>query len=231
MEGITVIIPVFNEEKNLVKLLPQLHSIISSCCSSYELLVVDSKKSLDNTKAVCEKHNAIYVKQAGSGYADAFKTGINVAGFDAIIVVDGDCSQDVFKIPLMYNAYKNGSDVVIGSRYTYGGKSNDPIISRMMSKTLNLVYRLVFGLEQRDISTDFRIYHKNQLQRIKMKCVNFDVIEETLILLKRNNPDLIVTEIPIDYRPREQGYSKRRLFLFVWDYIKLIFRLVKDHSI
>lgn len=226
MKGITVIIPAFNEEKNLVNLLPQLHSILSGCCQRYELLVVDAEKSRDATEVICKENGAKYIRQQKSGYADAFRLGVSNATYEAIVVVDADCSQDVSKIPLMYEAVKNGSDVVIGSRYANGGVSNDPFVSVVMSRTLNFVYRFLFGLKQCDISTDFRFYNKDQLLTIETQCTNFDVIEETLILLKRRYPDLKITEIPIEYNPRKQGYSKRKLLMFISDYIKLIFRLL-----
>lgn len=223
--NISVIIPSYNEANNLNILLPKLHYLISSICHKYEIIVVDSQKSNDNSKDICKSHNATYILQNNTGYADAFRTGINYAIYEAILIVDADNSQDISKIPLMFDALKKDADVVIGSRYISGGTSADPFISVAMSKTLNFVFRFLLGFKEKDISTDFRFYKSNLLKSIQTTCQNFDVIEETLFLLKKRYPTLRVTEIPINYKPRVQGYSKRKLFRFIFDYIKLIFKL------
>lgn len=224
--SISVIIPAFNEAENLNKLIPLLHRICFSLSVKYELIVVDSKKTEDNSEEMCRNSGVIYIKQDGYGYGDAFRCGVSCAVYESIIVVDADMSQDISKIPLMYEKFLSGSDVVIGSRYIEGGKTEDPIISVVMSKILNGVFRLVLGVKEKDISTDFRFYRAELLKNIETKCENFDVIEETLFLLKLNNPELRISEIPIDYKPRTEGVSKRRLFKFIVSYLKLILRIL-----
>ncbi len=221
---ISVIIPSYNEAENLRLLLPSLHSVMSEACSEYELLVVDSEKTTDDTEKVCEELSAEYIVQTGTGYAGAFRTGIKKAVGDAVLVVDADNSQDISKIGKMYEAFRDGCDVVIGSRYA-GGTTRDPLMSVLMSKALNFAYRVVLGFNEKDISTDFRIYRRSLLEQIQTKCENFDVIEETLYLLKKNNPLLRVREIPIDYRQRAYGNSKRQTCRFVCDYMKLLVKL------
>ena len=225
--NISVIIPAFNEEDNLKILLPKLHLIISPVCNKYELLVIDSKKTADNSEKVCDENDAKYIRQTNNGYGDAFRMGIGAAKYGAVLVVDADNSQDISKIPAMYEALNNGYDIVIGSRYVKGATTKDPFLSVVMSKILNLTYRLVLGFEEKDISTDFRFYKKEMLENITTCCNNFDVIEETLFLIKKKYPDLKIKEIPIDYKQRAEGESKRQLFLFIAGYIKLLIKLFK----
>ncbi len=224
--GISVIIPAFNEAENLNKLIPLLHKICSSLCEKYELIVVDSKKTEDDSEKICRDRGAIYITQNGYGYGDAFRCGIRAATCESIVVVDADMSQDISKIPLMYKTLLEGMDVVIGSRYVKGGRTANPFISVMMSRILNCVFRLVLNVREKDISTDFRFYRAELLKNIETTCENFDVIEETLFLLKLNNPELRISEIPIDYKPRTEGVSKRRLFKFIVSYLKLIVRIL-----
>ena len=94
-----------------------------------------------------------------------------------------------------------------------------------MSKTLNFAYRLVLGFREKDISTDFRFYKKSLLDKLDTKCENFDVIEETLYLLRKNNKNLCVKEVPIEYRQRAEGNSKRQTVKFICGYLKLLVRL------
>lgn len=224
--NITIILPSFNEEENLKILLPQLNRVLNSLDSDYEIIVVDAKNSNDNSEYVCKTNNAKYIRQKSYGYADAFKEGIKESEYPLVLVVDADNSQDISKIPLMYAEIINGADVVIGSRYIEGGVTDDPPASVLMSKLLNNTYRFFLGFNEKDISTDFRIYKKNLLDGIDTDCKNFDVIEETLFLLKKNNPRLIIKEIPIHYKKRAEGISKRKLLKFIYGYIKLFFRLI-----
>ncbi len=224
--NISIIIPSFNEEKNLKILLPQLHRTILSLNIEYELIVIDAKSSEDNSENVCQKNNAKYIRQINTGYADAFRTGIANSQYESILVVDADNSQDIDKIPQMYAELLNGADVAIGSRYTRGGKTDDPPVSVIMSKLLNNTYRILLGFKEKDVSTDFRIYKKHLLDGLVTECGDFDVIEETLFHLKRNNPDLIIKEVPIHYKKRAEGVSKRKLLKFIYGYLKLLFRLI-----
>ncbi len=224
--NISVIMPSFNEEENLRILLPELNSILASIGSDYEIMVIDAKNSCDNSEDVCKANNARYFRQTDDGYADAFRTGINVSQYELILVVDADNSQDIDKIPEMYGEIMNGADVVIGSRYTENGKTDDPIISVIMSRILNNTYRIFLGFKEKDVSTDFRFYRKNLLDGLVTKCGDFDVIEETLFLLRQNYPDIIIKEVPIHYKQRAEGVSKRKLLKFIYGYIKLLIRLI-----
>ena len=224
--NISIILPSFNEEKNLKILLPQLNCVLKSLETDFEIIVVDAKKSSDNPEDVCKENNTKYIRQESYGYADAFKKGIKESKFPLVLVVDADNSQDISKIPLMYAEIIKGADVVIGSRYVDGGVTDDPPASVLMSKLLNNTYRFFLGFKEKDVSTDFRIYKKNLLDGIDTECKDFDVIEETLFLLKKHNPDLIIKEIPIHYRKRAEGISKRKLFKFIYGYVKLLFRLL-----
>lgn len=225
---LSVVIPAYNEAENLKILLPELHSVISSSLGiGYELIVIDAAASDDDSESVCILNKTRYIKQTNAGYADAFRTGIAESENELLLVVDADNSQDISKISQMYNAINNGADIAIGSRYTEGGKTDDPPLSVFMSKLLNGTYRFILGFNEKDISTDFRIYKKFLLKEIVTECDNFDVIEETIFLLKRKYPSLKVVEIPIHYRQRAEGISKRKLFRFIIGYLKLLIRLMR----
>lgn len=224
--NLSVIVPTFNEADNLKILLPELHSILSALRISYEIIVVDAAVSDDDSENVCSLNNSRYIRQTEKGYADAFRIGIKESAYELLLVVDADNSQDISAVPKMYDAIINGADVAIGSRYTEGGKTDDPPLSVFMSKLLNGTYRLMLGFKEKDISTDFRIYKKNFLVQIVTECNDFDVIEETLFKLKRKFRSLKIVEIPIHYRQRAEGISKRRLLKFIAGYLKLLFRLL-----
>lgn len=223
--GISVIMPAYNEAENLTLLLGKIKNVLAETESEYEIIVIDAARSTDNALEVCLKNNVKYIRQSGMGYADAIRTGIEHARMPALLVLDCDGSQDIEKIPEMYGKFLCGYDVVIGSRYISGGSTDEPVISVLMSRLLNTAFRCVLGFKEKDISTDFRIYRTALLRAIQTTSVNFDVIEETLMLLYLKNPLLTTFEIPIHYRQRLCGTSKRRLAAFIAGYIRLLCRL------
>lgn len=226
--GISVVLLAYEEEENLRVLLPQVIREVKQCGETYEILVVDTAKPLDCTREVCQKYGARYVNQEAPGFGGAFCTGIKYASMDKFLILDSDGSHPTEKIYPIYQKFVTGDyDVVIGSRYVDGGKTNDKRSSIWMSHILNGVFRLCIGVNAKDISTDFRMYHTDELKKVKLSCENYDVLQEVLLKLKlqKRNQKLQVGEVPIEFQKRMFGESKRQLIRFVISYEKTLVRL------
>ena len=100
-------------------------------------------------------------------------------------------------------------------------------ILKFMSHTLNMTYRFIFKLNIKDVSNSFRIYNAFKLKSIKLKCDNFDIVEEMLIRLKLKYNNIKIIELPISFNKRKFGESKRDLLKFVISYIKTMRKLYK----
>ncbi len=226
--GISVVLLAYKEEENLKVLLPEIKRYVEQCEKNYEILVVDTAEPLDNTKGVCEEMGARYINQEEPGFGGAFRTAIKYATMQKFLIMDSDGSHPPKYIPDIYRKFNQDKcDVVVGSRYCEGGVSNDDPSSRVMSHLLNFAFRVALGLKAKDLSTDFRMYHTNQLKKTKLKCENYDVLEEVLLQLKLNKKQekLVIGETPISFSKRMYGESKRQLVKFILSYIKTIFRL------
>lgn len=227
--SISVLLLAYNEEKNLKILLPQIKNELNLAGEPYEILVIDSSKPTDDTKAVCQKFGAKYIPQEYPCYAGAFKTGINYAQNDKILVLDSDGSHNPIYIKDIYEKFLEGYDIVIGSRYVNEGKNNDELSSIIMSKFLNYVMRPLIGVKAKDISTSYRMYNAKQLKAIDIKTQNYEVQQEIILRMKKNNKNLKIGEIPIEFNKRMYGESKRSLFKFICGYIISVvnFSLIK----
>ncbi|MBE5789012.1 MAG: glycosyltransferase [Clostridiales bacterium] len=226
MKSVTVSLLAYKEAENLAVLLPEIHEQMGKIGADYEIVVIDTKEPLDNTEEVCRKLNARYVNQRGTGFADAFKTAIAESHRDLTMLLDGDGSHRPEYIPAIYQKYTGENcDIVIGSRYVPGGKNHDLKSHIVMSKILNTVFRIALGIQAHDISTDFRLYNTQQLKRVELENKNYDVLQEVLLKLRLNKPDLKIGEVPITFELRRYGESKRRTIPFIIGYIKSLFRL------
>ena len=226
--GISVALLAYKEEENLKVLLPQIIEQVEKCGEEYEILVVDTEQPLDHTADVCERFGARYVNQEQPGFGGAFRTAIKYAKKDKFLILDSDGSHPPKNIQDLHRMFASGRyDVVIGSRYVKGGRTDDAKSSIIMSHMLNFAFRVCLGISAKDISTDYRMYYTKQLKQVELTCVNYDVLQEDLLKLKLNKEDhrLRIGEAPIYFQKRLYGESKRQLAKFIISYMKTITRL------
>ncbi len=227
--GISVVLLAYNEEENLKVLLPEIKRYVEKCEKNYEILVVDTAQPTDNTAGVCRDFGARYVNQTEPGFGGAFRTAIREARLQKFLILDSDGSHQPKYIPDIYRKFVHDKcDIVVGSRYCPGGESNDAKSSQLMSHFLNFAFRIALGINAKDLSTDYRMYHTSDLKKVKLTCTNYDVLQEVLLCIKLNKPKhkLIVGEVPISFNKRIYGESKRQLFKFIMSYAGTIFRLM-----
>lgn len=234
--GISVVLLAYKEEENLKVLIPKIKNNLEKIDEEYEILVIDTEKALDNTRVVCKALGAIYINQEEPSFGGAFRTAIKYADMDKLLILDSDGSHNPKYIGSIYEKFMLGADVVIGSRYVKGGRTNDAPMSIIMSRILNSVFRISLGINAKDISTDYRMYKTKQLKEVNLSCNNYDVLQEVLLKLKINKHNLRVLEVPISFDKRMFGESKRNLIPFMISYIltllKLIFiRLTADRGV
>ena len=225
MSSVSAVLLAAKEAKNLEIMLPLLHEILQGVTGDYEILVVDTAKPLDNAQDVCAQYDVMYIPQEEPGYGGAFRTGVKYASKEKLLFLDCDFSHDPNVIPELYAKSEEGYNVVIGSRYTKGGKSDGTKSAKLMSLWLNLVFRTFLGIKAKDISTSYRIYVSSQVKSIQLKCVNYDILEEVLFILKQNYKDFVIAEVPIHFKKRYFGESKRRLLRFIVAFLKTLFHL------
>jgi len=225
--GLDIALLAYKEEENLRVLLPRIRQALLGIDEPSRILVVDTATPLDGTERVCAENGALYFNQEEPGFGGAFRTAIARAESDKFLILDSDASHDPAMIPALYRRFVQGADVVIGSRYVEGGSTHDAPVSVLLSRVLNGIFRRVIGLRTRDISTDFRIYRTEQLKRVTLEGRDFDVLQEVLLKLRLQKPDLVVVEVPVSFEKRLHGESKRDLPRFVRSYLKTLFRLLE----
>ncbi|MEO6028228.1 MAG: methyltransferase domain-containing protein, partial [Candidatus Binatia bacterium] len=120
------------------------------------------------------------------------------------------------------------AEVVIASRYVRGGVAYMPRHRLILSRVLNAFFARGLGLPVHDLSSGFRLYRANAVQRLSLEGTNFEVLEE--ILVKMHAEGWRIIEIPFTYYPRERGSSHARIFAFGMALLNAFFRLWKLRS-
>ncbi|MCX6024597.1 MAG: polyprenol monophosphomannose synthase [Chloroflexi bacterium] len=217
---VIVVLPTYNEAENLPLMVQQLRAL---GIPSLRVLVVDDN-SPDGTGPIADRLRRDWPdfvlepmhRPAKAGLGTAYIAGFRRAlreGADYVIQMDTDFSHPVEAIPRMLEAIKD-ADVVIGSRYTEGGRL-DPswgMRRRALSRGGNLFARWRNGLRVKDATGGFRCFRRNVLEQLpfdQFRAAGFSFQLETVYYVERKGFRLV--EIPILFRDRTQGQSKMSL--------------------
>lgn len=222
---LSVVLPAYREEQNLRLLLPRLKAALGRLTPDHELLVVDSFHQADATAEICQANGARCVNRRHSDlFGDAVRTGIEEARGRYVIFMDADGSHAPEFIEQLYN-HREEADIVIASRYIEGGDTENNPLLIAMSYVLNWIYGAVLGIKCRDISNSFKLYRAEQLKALKLYCGNFDIVEEILVKLVRNNKGARIKELPFTFEKRKFGETKRNLVVFIFSFLVTLLKL------
>lgn len=210
---ILVIMPTFNEAGNLTHAVEELYKYNEVV----DLLIVDDD-SPDGTGVMADelasKNALIKVlhrkdKQGlGAAYIAGFRYAFE-AGYDYIVEMDADGSHRAEDLPKLI-ALCPANDLVIGSRYVKGGRTeNWPLHRQWLSKCGNLFAKLMLGTKVNDMTAGFRIFSVPFLKTIDLHSINargysfqIEMAYRTLTQGGR------IAEVPIVFIEREIGESK-----------------------
>lgn len=222
---LSLILPAFEESRNLEVLLPALKAALDGEEVNYEILVIDTERPLDDTPDVCARNGVSYhPRKGGALYSHAVKTGISASLGKWILFMDSDGSHPVSMVPVLWSR-RNEADLIIASRYVKDGRTENPAILIFLSLVVNAVFRLVLGLKCRDVSNSFRLYDGEELRSLSLECENFDIIEEILIKLSLSKKDFAALEVPFTFGTRKAGKTKRNLLKFAVSYLGTLWKL------
>lgn len=210
---IAVIVPTYNERKNL----PELGAAILALDGGLQLIVVDDN-SPDGTGEVADEMAArtgrvIVIHRPGKqGLGTAYTTGFQRAlamGAERVVTMDADFSHDPRYIPALVERSAT-CDVVIGSRYIPGGAVKLwGWERRFLSWGANTLAHLALGLQAHDCTSGYRCYRRDALARIDFHSIRADGYSYLIeILFRCQRLGLRIGETPITFVDRQLGVSK-----------------------
>jgi dolichol-phosphate mannosyltransferase len=210
---LTIIIPSLNESDNLKKLIPEIKSEIGKKFT-YEIFIIDGINKDNKTFKITKKNSIRYLNRIrNNDYGNAVRLGIKKSTGKYILFMDGDYSHNPKFILKLYE--NKLYDVVIASRYVLGGKTDNNLLSEILSRFLNKFYNIILNLELEDVSNSFKLYNTKMIKRLHLSCNHFDIIEEIIFKLKKNNNEIKFLEIPYHFKQRKFGKSKRNFFVII----------------
>lgn len=200
-ERISVIIPAFNEEGSIGKVLGDLPDELLS-----EVIVVDNA-STDRTAELASECGARVIREDRRGYGSACLAGIAVLDApDIVVFIDGDYSDHPEELPKVIEPILAGrAEMVIGARVTNQRESGAMMPQQLFGNWLaTTLIRLIWGHRYTDLGP-FRAIRAESLRQLAMEDTTYGWTVEMQIKALRNG--LAVEEVPVTYRKRV-GVSK-----------------------
>jgi glycosyltransferase involved in cell wall biosynthesis len=200
---ITVIVPAYNEEKGIEKVINRLKKVLPKA----EIMVIDDG-SEDNTYEKARKTGVKIIRHSSNmGKAYALKTGYKNASGEIIANIDADCTYPPEEIPKMIEKL-NGFDMVVGSRFKRGLPHFLPLQRSLANMAGSFFLSILLFKRITDASSGLRVF-KKELTKLNIKAtgLEYEVEFTTKVIINGYK----YTEIPIDVDKR-LGRSKLNFF-------------------
>ncbi len=201
MSRLLIVIPAYNEEKNIVRVVDELNR----CCPQYDYVVVNDG-SRDKTAALCRAHGYRLIDlPVNLGLAGAFQTGLRYAaenGYDCAMQLDADGQHRPEYIAPMLQELERGADIVIGSRFLAVKK---PKTLRMLgSYIISWSIRLTTGRAICDPTSGMRMFNRTMVEEFAQN-LNYGPEPDTISYLIKNGA--VVKEVQVQMGERLAGHS------------------------
>lgn len=165
MKLLSVVLPAFNEEKNILLSFHKLTEILSTAHIHYELVYVDDG-SRDETWSMIQHLPSERVKgvklSRNFGKESAIHAGLKSANGDCVVVMDVDMQHDPYAIVEMYQLWQDGYDIVEGMKLKRG---HENVFYKMMSALFYKLLSSVMGLKMNN-SSDYKLLDKKVVHEI-----------------------------------------------------------------
>ncbi|WP_027192366.1 glycosyltransferase family 2 protein [Fundidesulfovibrio putealis] len=204
-QSLSIIIPVYNEEDNVLPLHQKITEALDSMGQPYEVIIVDDG-STDNTaqrlKELAKSDNRLKVihLRRNFGQTPAMMAGIDAATGDILIPMDGDLQNDPHDIPKLLAKLAEGYDVVSGWRKD---RQDHPLKRNLPSRMANRLISFISGVHLHDYGCSLKAYRKAIIKNVKLygEMHRFVPIYAAWQGAK-------VTEVGVTHYPRVHGVSK-----------------------
>ena len=222
---ISVILPVLNEEENLIDMNTEIIGVIENMDVDYEIIYIDdgsTDRSFDILCSLREENPNIKIIQfrRNFGQTAGLAAGFEHASGDTIITMDSDRQNDPNDIPMLLDKIDEGYDLVSGWRFD----RQDAWLSRKLpSKIANLLISKITGVKLHDYGCSLKAFHKDVVENVRLYGEMHRFIPAIASWM-----GVRIAEVKVNHRARVAGSSKygiSRTFRVILDLITVKFLL------
>lgn len=227
--GLCVVIPVYNEQKDLPINVPKVKSFLEEEMSTYDWeIVIADNASTDNTPEVAKdlsKNEKIkYLRLEQKGRGRALKRAWDQSRKGILSYMDVDLSSDLSYFLKLIRSLESGADIAIGSRLAKGAKVHGrTLIREIMSRSYSLLFRSLFRTKFKDAQCGFKAIKKDVWDKIGSVIKDTQWFFDSELLIVAQKAGFVISEIPIVWK--DDPNSTVKVAKTAWGDIKGLFRL------
>lgn len=202
---ISVVIPVLDEEENLLPLYEGLSEALGKMDKDYEIIFVDDGSrdgSFEVLRSIYERdpaHIRVIQFRRNFGKTAALAVGFNEAKGEVIVTLDADLQDDPDEIPILLGPLEQGYDLVSAWRR----HRQDPLSKTLPSRIFNGVVCTLTGVKLHDLNSGFKAYRWEVAKGVKI----YGELHRFIPVLAHWR-GYQVGEVEVVHRPRRHGRSK-----------------------
>ncbi len=222
-EKVLVIIPCYNEETSIKKLVSNINSVKKQHNLPLDILIVNDC-SKDNTLQVVKSLNCLYLDLPvnlgigggmQSGYKYAFRN-----DYEYAVQMDGDGQHPATELPkLLKEALLNQSDVIIGSRFLERKGFQSSFFRRLGISYFKWLNRILIGRTIHDSTSGFRVFNRKTLEIVSQYYPDEYPEPEAIVLFGLRN--LKMKEVAVEMCERQGGVSSIDSFRAIYYMFKV----------
>jgi cellulose synthase/poly-beta-1,6-N-acetylglucosamine synthase-like glycosyltransferase len=213
--AISIVIPTWNEEKNIKPLVERIHLTLRKSRIDYEIIFVDDHSS-DNTYEVIRNLKRVYpislhLKRGERGKAQSLLEGFAKAKHNLICMIDADLQYPPEAIPAMIKKLGTGYDIVVADRT----KLKVSFVRRFISRVFLHVFGKLLHKLDVDVQSGLKVFRRSILKDITIKPTPWTFDLDFLVKARMNGYK--ITSVPITFSSRHSGKAKINLLRASWE--------------
>ena len=225
---LSIIIPIYNEETTISEVVDRVVAV--DLGEIEKEIIIANDGSTDASAFVIEGKRQewpaliqTYSMPINLGKGAAVRLGLHHATGDLLLIQDADLELNPEEYLRLLQPILDGqTNVVYGSRFLQTQKDNIPRRTRMANKFLSLLTSVLFRVRLSDMETAYKVFRREAIADIKLRCVHFDFEPEITgrLCLKGER----IVEVPISYSPRQADEGKKISWV---DGVEAIYTLIQ----